>query len=112
MLRLDENTKTPVMYFNNDDEFYKFCVLPVIITPEYTKADGTIGHYADWDFTDAYKNAIRDGVHFVIKDENSQIYKHGELTYRVNTKPVQNLDPYYEDPFTDPDFKICDDCCL
>ena len=87
-----------IMYFDNDDEFYQFCVNPEIITSPYTRVDGTTGYIADWDFSQGYKDAIDKGIHFIIKDEDSSIYKHGAITHRVNTKKIQNLDPYYKMP--------------
>ena len=37
MLTLNEDTsvKIPVIYFDSDDDFYKFCVLPQMNTEEY-----------------------------------------------------------------------------
>ena len=100
MLNLNKNTKLAdpeIMYFDNDDEFYEFCVVPQIVTSEYQRQDGSIGYVADWNFSNAYLDAIDNGIYFIIKDENSNIYKNKEVTYRVNTKPIQNLLPYFND---------------
>ena len=100
MLKLNEDTMVdvPTMYFDNDDEFYIFSVDPNIITTPYTRADGTTGYVADWDFTQGYKDAVADGVRFIIKDEDSQIYKHKAITHRVATKPISNLEQYFKKP--------------
>lgn len=100
MLKLDNTIKStrPIMYFNNDDDFYCFCVNPNIIISEYTRTDGTTGHVFDWDFTQTYKNAVENGTRFIIKDENSQICKHGAVSFHTCTKNVDNLEPYYSGP--------------
>ena len=36
-------------------------------------------------------------MRFVIKDEDSQIYKHGCVSYRTISKDIQNLDPWFDD---------------
>ena len=98
MLQLTQDTtvKCPILYFDNDDEFYQFCVNPNLIISEYTKDDGNIGYSVDWDFTDLYKDAISKNTKFIIKDPNSQVCKHGKITYRVNTKPINNVELYDE----------------
>jgi hypothetical protein len=63
-------------------------------------------------YSDMYKNYIDQGKKFIIKDENSQVYKHQCVNKRVPVKiddlpsydrltlvqlPVQNLEPYFED---------------
>lgn len=84
-----------VIYFENDEEFYQFCVAPVLKSQEYKRKDGTVGYFADFDFTQGYKDAVKAGKRFVIKDEDSQIFKHGSVSYRTITKNVQNLDQYF-----------------
>lgn len=92
-----------ILFFNNDDEFYKFCVFPETIITKEILPDGSECYCADFDFSDQYKNALAQGKKFMILDENSQIFKHGEITYRVNTKPVEGLLEYY-------DFPVCKEC--
>ena len=92
MLKINKDTN--IMYFDNDDEFYQFCVAPVVIPIASTK-DGITSYSFDFDFTQGYKNALSNGKRFVIKDEDSQIYKRGAVTYRTITKPIQNLDQYF-----------------
>ena len=101
MLSLKENYADfvdNIMYFDSDDDFYRFCVNPTLVTQEYTKADGSDGYVADWNYSDEYLRALQNGIHFIIKDEDSQIFKHGEITHRVNTRPIDNLLPYYKEP--------------
>ncbi len=94
MLSINKNTRFPVKYFDNDEEFFKFCVVPVMVTNKETNDDGTSCFESDWDFTQEYKDAVKDGIRFIIKDENSQIYKHQAVTFNVITKPVDNLEYY------------------
>lgn len=86
---------TQKMYFNSDDEFYKFCVVPEIIPVEYIDVDGTTRYYMDFNLTTAYHDAIEQGKKFIIRDPNSQIYKHQAVSYRTITKPIQNLEEYF-----------------
>lgn len=84
------------MFFSSDDEFYNFCVVPVLVTRESTNPNtGETIRYFDFDFTYEYLNALKNGVQFIIKDEDSQIFKHGAVSYRTITKPVQNLKQYF-----------------
>lgn len=80
------------MVFKNDDDFYRFCVVPVLVVR--TSTDNTTGEpfqYTDFDFTQEYNDAVARGVKFVIKDDNSEIYKRGCVSYRTITKPVSNI---------------------
>lgn len=90
MLKLESNK----IYFDNDDAFYEFCVIPNIVLK--TSDIGTM--YSDFDFSPQYLDAINQGKIFIIKDENSNIYKHGAVSYKTITKPVSNLGYYYEKP--------------
>ena len=91
--KLDKDDK--VIYFDNDEEFYQFCVAPNLKAKEYEEEDGTIGYFADFDFTQGYKDAVKAGKRFVIRDEDSQIFKHGCVSYRTISKKVDNLDQYF-----------------
>lgn len=86
-----------IMYFDTDNDFYEFCVLPKLVPIQYTNIDGDIAYYTDFNFTNAYQDAIKNGIKFVIKDEDSQIQKHGSVTYRTITKPIENLCQYFGD---------------
>lgn len=83
------------IYFSSDDDFYKFCVDPVIVPVEYTNDLGEISHYMDFNFTKAYQDAVSKGKIFIIKDPDSKIFKHQAVSYRTITKPVDNLQQYF-----------------
>lgn len=92
-----ELQKPNIMYFDSDDDFYRFCVVPlVVIRDKVNKRTGDTIHYMDFDLSYKYHKAVEDGVTFIIKDEDSQIYKHGCVSYRTITKPIVNLEPYYK----------------
>ena len=93
MFKIGKNIN--IMYFNSDDDFYEFCVKPGLIPIEYTDKSGNKKVYSDFEFTEEYKKALNEGKRFVIKDENSLIYKRGAVSYRTITKVVENLDPYF-----------------
>lgn len=83
------------LYFTSDNDFYRFCVVPVIVTREYVDTvTGKPAYYMDFDFSNQYRDAVEKGMKFCIKDEDSQIYKHGCVSYRTITKPVDNLLQY------------------
>ena len=96
-------TKENIIYFESDEEFEDFCVAPYGVI-EYDK---TV--FASWKgvYSDQYNNAIQKGMRFVIKNEDSIVYKHMCVTKRVPIQgtsrtaqvqlTVQNLEPYYGD---------------
>ena len=84
------------IYFDNDDDFYAFSVNPTLVTKEFVDANGNVGYYCDFDFTPQYYDAVNAGKKFIIKDENSNIYKHQAVSFRTISKPVSNLGYYYE----------------
>ena len=101
-----------VMCFENDDEFFDFAVNPLIRVMEDPKS-GT--HYYDYDLTTNYNDALKDNVEFIIRDPNSLISKRNCVSYKLISKKIQNMHPYYyEDDlkYFYPDFKpmnmICD----
>jgi hypothetical protein len=85
MLKLEDKD----LFFENDDEFYEFAVVPALI---FKKEGGTT--FTDFDFTDSYYDAINENRFFYIKDPKSLIAKRGALSYKTITKPVQNLGEY------------------
>lgn len=89
--------KSNTMYFNSDDDFYQFCVVPQLNPVEYINSAGEKAYYVDFDFTHEYNKAVEQGINFVIKDENSNIYKNGCVSYRTISKPISNLKPYYKE---------------
>ena len=50
----------------------------------------------DFNLSNAYNDAISQGKKFIIKDPNSQIFKHQAVSYRTITKPIQNLEEYFD----------------
>lgn len=84
-------TDNDTMYFDCDDDFYRFCVCPKAVIHDVTNADGVVCSYFDFDYTDAYKTAINNGTRFIIRDPDSQIFKHKCVSYRTISKPVKNL---------------------
>lgn len=91
-----EDKKQNIIYFDSDDEFYDYIVNPEMIICQTQRTDkyGNPVYYADWDFTKAYYDALQNKTVFIIKNEDSQIYKRGAVSYRTSTKPVQNLEQY------------------
>ena len=70
------------IYFESDAEFEDFCIAPYA-TIEQPKS-GTF--YVKGDYFDMYKKYLAEGKTFVIKDEDSVVYKRKCVTKRV---PVQ-----------------------
>jgi len=91
------NTKDNIIYFDSDNEFYDYCVVPELVPVQYIDSEGNEKYYSDFNFTSQYNNAVNNGMRFVIKDEDSQIYKHGCVSYRTISKDIQNLDPWFDD---------------
>lgn len=95
MILIKKNPNPNVLYFDDDDDFTRFCMDPDIKTYEYTDAEGNVKYKADYEFSPSYKSAIEKGTTFVILDPNSRILKNGDLTYRSTTKTIDNLDLMY-----------------
>ena len=91
------NIKDNIIYFDSDNEFYEYCVVPELVPVQYIDSNGNEKYYTDFNFTPQYNNAVNNDMRFVIKDEDSQIYKHGCVSYRTISKDIQNLDPWYDD---------------
>ena len=91
------NTKDNIIYFDSDNEFYEYCVVPELVPVQYIDSEGNEKYYSDFNFTPQYNNAVNNGIRFVIKNEDSQIYKHGCVSYRTISKDIQNLDPWFDD---------------
>lgn len=91
------DNKQNIIYFDNDDEFYDYAVVPQLIPIKTDSVDkyGNPVYYCDWNFSSVYNNAIQNNTQFIIKDEDSQIFKHGAVSYRTITKPIQNLQQYF-----------------
>jgi len=86
-----------IIYFDNDQEFYDYAVIPELVPIHYTDKSGVERYYTDFNFTPQYNNAVNNGMTFIIKDEDSQIYKHGGVSYRTIYKDVPNLEPWFND---------------
>ena len=87
-----------ILYFDKDDDFYEFCVVPMLVVKEYVNNNGEKAYYTDFDFTNDYTTALEKGTKFIIRDPKSQIVKHNNtVSYRTISKPVQNLEPWYNE---------------
>ena len=98
-------TKDNIIYFESDDEFTDFCVAPYaqIITDEGVP-------YIAGDYSDLYKQYLQEGKTFIIKDEDSVVFKRRCVSKRVpvmmNGSPlsrttlvqldVENLEEYFD----------------
>lgn len=104
-LHLGKNLWTK--FFESDDEFADFCVAPYAEIIHSDSSPAVVGRYSD-----EYLNCIEKGIKYVIKDEDSQVYKRQVVSKRVHVKSllldvsipnrtcnvqlkVQNLEPYY-----------------
>ena len=74
------------LYFNTDDEFYRFCVVPELVIRECPT-----GRYTDFNFSYVYLDAVNANKIFVIRQKDSQICKHNAVSYRTITKPIKNV---------------------
>ena len=89
--------KDNIIYFDNDQEFYDYAVIPELVPVKYISKSGEERYYTDFNFTPQYNNAVKDGITFIIKDEDSQIYKHGCVSFRTISKDIPNLEPWFND---------------
>ena len=95
-----------IVFFESDDEFTDFCIAPYAVVKR--SADGTLS--VEGQYSDMYKKYIEEGKTFIIKDEDSQVFKHQCISKRVPVKvdgfpsynrltlvqlPVQNLEQYF-----------------
>ena len=99
MLNLKKALENNIIHFKNDDEFYEWCVVPKIVLINETDKFGNEYKVADFNLSEAYNDAINIGKYFMIEDENSQICKHGCVSYRTISKPIQNLETYFNDKY-------------
>ena len=90
-----EEHKQTIMYFDTDEDFQNFCVLPYT-TLEKSPITGE--PYQQWHFTKEYLDAVAAGTRFKIKNEDSIIYKRGQVVGPGGIGiRVQNLDHWFED---------------
>ena len=85
--------KQPVKkrYFDNDDDFYNYCVDPRIIPMKSDKGY----YYTTFNFTPQYLDDIKNDVKFIIRDVDSKIFKHQAVCVGLMNKRVQNLEQYF-----------------
>lgn len=97
--------KDDIIFFESDEEFTDFCIAPVAHIKRSVK--GTL--YYEGKYSDEYKKYIEEGKTFIIKDEDSQVYKRQCVSKRVPLihegtptgrevsiqLSVQGLEPYY-----------------
>lgn len=88
-----------IIYFDNDDEFYRFCVVPALYVVTKKNNAGGETLTTDFDLSYAYKDAIDKGIKFCIKDQDSQIFKHGCVAFSCVNKPVENLVQYFGEDY-------------
>jgi len=96
-----------VIYFDNDDDFYKFSVEPILIQ----KMTDTGIDYFDFNFSPGYSDALDNCKCFIIKDKNSNIYKHKCVSYKTISKPINNLKNIQYDNILKkkyPEYMVCD----
>lgn len=74
-----------VMCFESNEEFADFCVAPFAVVKR--SENGTL--YYEGEYSEVYKKCVEEGKTFIIKDENSQVFKRKCVTKRV---PVLNDD--------------------
>ena len=98
--------RRPVSYFASDQEFEDFCVAPYAEIKE--TADGVM--YVSGKYSEEYLECLEDGVRFVIRDEDSVVYKRQCVCKRVPVMhnssllgrdtlvqlKVENLEPYFD----------------
>lgn len=84
-----------VIFFDNDDELYTWASpythRDVIQNPETGEYETKYNIIT----SKAYNDAITNNNQFIIRDENSRIYKHECLECGMNL-PLTNLLPYYK----------------
>ena len=79
------------IYFDSDDDFYKFCVVPEIKAKPFTLDNGETFYTMDFDLSNDYNMAIQNGNIFVKKIND----KH----HRPDKQPVQNIIKKHRDCF-------------
>lgn len=89
-----ENNKC--LYFDTDADFEAFAVIPQIVIVPIKYKNGDKGFTQDFCFTEDYLKALKNGQRFTIRDRDSKIAKRGCVCCGTCSKPVENLDPYWE----------------
>ena len=86
----DQNT----LYFNNDDEFYRFCINPNIVIYQEIDNDDMCHNVFTANTSDIYNSCVKSGTKFIIKDPKSRILKNKCISYKTITIPIENVEPY------------------
>lgn len=68
-----------IIYFESDEDFEDFCVAPYATIKQSEKGTS----YCAGDYSDIYKECVKEGKLFVIKDRNSKVCKRQAVTKRV-----------------------------
>lgn len=89
---LKNKKKQVIRYFDNDDDFYNYCVDPRIVPMKDEEEDF---YYTTFNFTPQYISDVNDGVKFIIKDVDSKIFKRQVVSLGLMNKRVQNLEQYF-----------------
>ena len=42
------NTKDNIIYFDSDNEFYDYCVVPELVPVQYIDSEGNEKYYTNW----------------------------------------------------------------
>ena len=104
-----EQEKDNIMYFDSDEDFTNFCVAPFAVIKR--SEDGA--PYYEGEYSEEYKKCLDEAKIFVIKDEDSVVYKRQCVTKRVPVLcdgvrmkrdapiqlEVQGLQQYFGDKF-------------
>jgi hypothetical protein len=94
---LEEKVDNKKLFFDTDDDFYRFCLIPELIVKKSEKEfNGRPIYYTDFEFTKQYLDAVNNNIKFYIKDPESRIVKNKCVSYRTHTKPVENI--YFDEP--------------
>lgn len=83
--------------FEDDDEFYKFAIVPRMFIKENKETQTA---YSYIKLTDEYNTAVKDGKYFYISDPDSKVKKRSTVEVGVHTVPVEHiedLDPEEEE---------------
>ena len=96
-----------IIFFESDEEFADFCIAPYAVVKR--SADGK--PFVEGQYSDMYKKYIEEGKTFIIKDEDSQVFKRKRVSKVVPVKvddfpsynrprcvwlDVQNLEQYFK----------------
>lgn len=81
-----------IIFFDSDDEFTDFCVKPyaTVVYPQNSSP------YIEGDYSDEYKQCIEEGKRFIIKDEDSKVYRRNCVCKRVPIK-IEDFPSYNRD---------------